>query len=79
MGDLKDTSLEQKMPTNQPTNLLDKAFSAGHFVGASTSQNDAGTFNGGSYRISHSDSNTVLTVQLATGCPLTVKSGRFLY
>jgi uncharacterized protein (AIM24 family) len=47
------------------------------FVGAaSTEQDDVGTFNGGSYRISHRDSNTMLTLQLAMGCPLTVKSGQ---
>jgi len=36
---------------------------------------DVGTFNGGSYRISHRDSNTLLTLQLAMGCPLTAKPG----
>ncbi len=34
-----------------------------------------GTFNGGSYRISHRDTNSILTLQLAMGCPLTVKPG----
>jgi hypothetical protein len=34
-----------------------------------------GTFNGGSYRISHRDSNSLLTLQLAMGCPLTAKPG----
>lgn len=36
---------------------------------------DIGTFNGGSYRISHRDTNSILTIQLATLCPLTVKPG----
>lgn len=46
------------------------------FTGArSTTQDDVGTFNGGSYRISHRDTNTLLTLQLATGCPLYVKPG----
>lgn len=36
---------------------------------------DVGTFNGGSYRISHRDTNTIVTIQLAIGCPLTVKPG----
>lgn len=36
---------------------------------------DVGTFNGGSYRISHRDSNTIVTIQLAMGCPLTAKPG----
>lgn len=47
----------------------------GHFVGASATIDDVGTFNGGSYRISHRDCNTIVTLQLAIGCPLTVKPG----
>lgn len=46
------------------------------FTGAgSTTADDVGTFNGGSYRVSHRDTNTIITVQLAMGCPLTVKPG----
>ena len=48
---------------------------SGAFVGAGATVDDVGTFNGGSYRISHRDSNTIVTVQLAIGCPLTVKPG----
>jgi hypothetical protein len=49
------------------------------FVGAGAStQDDVGTFNGGSYRVSHRDTNTILTVQLAIGCPFTGRPGRFL-
>jgi len=48
---------------------------AGHFIGATAAQDDVGTFNGGSYRISHRDSNTILTMQLAIGCPLVAKPG----
>ncbi|KAF2238137.1 DUF124-domain-containing protein [Viridothelium virens] len=48
---------------------------AAHFVGAGATKDDVGTFNGGSYRISHRDTNTLLTVQLAVGCPLTAKPG----
>lgn len=49
----------------------------GEFVGAhSTNQDDVGTFNGGSYRISHRDTNSLLTIQLAMGCPLTVRPGK---
>ncbi|KAI9826670.1 MAG: hypothetical protein M1819_007304 [Sarea resinae] len=51
---------------------------AGHFVGAGATQDDVGTFNGGSFRISHRDSNTVLTLQLAMGCPVTAKPGVML-
>jgi len=47
----------------------------GQFVGAGSTVDDVGTFNGGSYRISHRDSNTICTVQLAVGCPLTVRPG----
>jgi len=39
---------------------------------------DVGTFNGGSFRISHRDSNTILTVQLAIGCPLNIKPGTMI-
>lgn len=50
------------------------------FVGqASTSADDIGTFNGGSYRVSHRDTNTILTIQLAIGCPLTAKPGTSPY
>jgi len=52
--------------------------SPAQFVGAqSTTADDVGMFNGGSYRISHRDSNTLLTVQLAMGCPIVAKSGKF--
>ncbi|KAK4697747.1 hypothetical protein P7C71_g372, partial [Lecanoromycetidae sp. Uapishka_2] len=47
----------------------------GHFTGASATQDDVGTFNGGSYRISHRDNNTIITLQLAMGCPLHAKPG----
>jgi hypothetical protein len=38
---------------------------------------DVGQFNGGAYRISHRDTNTILTVQLAIGAPLHVKAGTY--
>ncbi|KAK2736281.1 hypothetical protein FQN57_000811 [Myotisia sp. PD_48] len=52
----------------------------GQFVGAAqpSSADEIGTFNGGSYRISHRDSNTILTIQLAMGCPLTAKPGAMI-
>ncbi|PGH11678.1 hypothetical protein AJ79_04701 [Helicocarpus griseus UAMH5409] len=51
----------------------------GQFVGVqSTSADDVGTFNGGSYRVSHRDSNTILTIQLAMGCPLQAKPGAMI-
>ncbi|KAF2125852.1 DUF124-domain-containing protein [Dothidotthia symphoricarpi CBS 119687] len=49
------------------------------FTGAgSTSADDVGTFNGGSYRVSHRDTNSILTVQLAIGCPFTAKPGAMI-
>lgn len=50
-------------------------FNQENFVGAQTINDDVGTFNGGSYRISHRDTNSILTVQLAAGCPLWAKPG----
>lgn len=48
------------------------------FAGAGVPQDDVGTFNGGSYRVSHRDSNTILTLQLAMGCPITTKPGAMI-
>ncbi|PHH67725.1 hypothetical protein CDD82_1175 [Ophiocordyceps australis] len=50
----------------------------GLFVGAGAVVDDVGTFNGGSYRISHRDTNTLLTIQLAMGCPLDGKAGAMI-
>ncbi|KAI0429746.1 tryptophan RNA-binding attenuator protein-like domain-containing protein [Xylaria sp. FL1042] len=61
-------------PTPAP-NMSAGAPSPGHFVGASATMDDVGTFNGGSYRISHRDCNTIVTIQLAMGCPLTARPG----
>ena len=59
----------QQMPGGAPA--------TGQFQGAgSVQQDDVGTFNGGSYRISHRDSNTILTLQLAMGCPVQAKPGQ---
>ncbi|KAL4901361.1 tryptophan RNA-binding attenuator protein-like domain-containing protein [Aspergillus multicolor] len=64
-------------PTPPPaSHTASQSVGGGSFVGAtSTAADDVGTFNGGSYRISHRDSNTLLTLQLAVGCPLQVKPG----
>lgn len=52
---------------------------AGQFVGASAVNEDSvGTFNGGSYRVSHRDSNSLLTVQLAIGAPFTARPGAMI-
>jgi hypothetical protein len=58
-----------------PANMISGAPPAGQFVGATATVDDVGTFNGGSYRISHRDCNTIVTIQLAVGCPLTAKPG----
>ena len=50
---------------------------AGHFQGVAATMDDVGTFNGGSYRISHRDCNSILTIQLAMGCPLQARPGRY--
>ncbi|KAF2183134.1 DUF124-domain-containing protein [Zopfia rhizophila CBS 207.26] len=60
-------------------NASQQATQQPQFAGASaTTADDVGTFNGGSYRVSHRDTNTILTVQLAIGCPLTVKPGAMI-
>ncbi|KAL4810155.1 tryptophan RNA-binding attenuator protein-like domain-containing protein [Aspergillus unguis] len=71
-----NTVLPQSPPPQQALRRSSQSFSGGSFVGAtSTAVDDVGTFNGGSYRISHRDTNTLLTFQLAVGCPLQVKPG----
>lgn len=65
-----NTALEANMPGGAPAQS--------HFVGAGSTTDDVGTFNGGSYRVSHRDTNTILTIQLAVGCPLTVKPGAMI-
>ncbi|KAI0157016.1 tryptophan RNA-binding attenuator protein-like domain-containing protein [Xylariaceae sp. FL1272] len=64
-------------PAAPAANMSAGAPSPGHFVGAGASAtvDDVGTFNGGSYRISHRDCNTIVTLQLAMGCPLSAKAG----
>ncbi|KAL6721514.1 hypothetical protein ACLMJK_000618 [Lecanora helva] len=61
--------------SNESSQMPGGAPAAGHFTGATATRDDVGTFNGGSYRISHRDSNTILTLQLAMGCPLSAKPG----
>lgn len=72
------TSFTAEAPTS-PNMDQDQGVPASiQFSGASATVDDVGTFNGGSFRVSHRDSNTILTIQLAIGCPLTVKSGTLL-
>jgi len=58
--------------------MISGAPPAEHFVGAAATCDDVGTFNGGSYRISHRDCNTILTIQLAVGCPFEAKPGAMI-
>ena len=72
-----DPEKEKPLNTDQSSQMSGGAPTAAHFTGVSATQDDIGTFNGGSYRISHRDSNTILTVQLARGCPLQAKPGTY--
>lgn len=75
---MQNVHLSQRQATlndDAPENLPGGAPGAGHFVGASATVDDVGTFNGGSYRISHRDTNTIVTLQLAAGCPIVAKPG----
>ncbi|KAI1810862.1 tryptophan RNA-binding attenuator protein-like domain-containing protein [Poronia punctata] len=74
----------QAQPVSSPSpvaappapNMSAGAPAPGQFSGVqATTVDDVGTFNGGSYRISHRDCNTIVTIQLAMGCPLTAKPG----
>lgn len=52
----------------------------GQFRGAqATSGDDVGTFNGGSYRISHRSVNSIVTFQLAMGAPLDARPGMLFF
>lgn len=69
---------KQPQPQAQVQQLPSQPQFAGVGAGAgpgSTQTDDVGTFNGGSYRVSHRDTNTILTVQLAMGAPFTAKPG----
>ncbi|KAK8244604.1 DUF124 domain-containing protein [Phyllosticta capitalensis] len=68
-------SMSSTLNSNSPRQMPGGAPSNAHFVGVGATQDDMGTFNGGSYRISNRDTNTVLTIQLAMGCPIKAKPG----
>lgn len=69
-----------RAPTDTQSQMVAGVPQGGQFVGVQGTQqaDDVGTFNGGSYRISHRDTNSILTVQLAVGCPLTAKPGAMI-
>jgi hypothetical protein len=69
------TSTQQKQQQQQVAAPAQPQFAGATAGQPSTTADDVGTFNGGSYRVSHRDTNTILTVQLAIGCPLTAKPG----
>ncbi|KAI1641734.1 DUF124-domain-containing protein [Daldinia loculata] len=62
-------------PVAAPPPAPAPAPTAAQFQGAAATLDDVGTFNGGSYRISHRDCNTIITIQLAMGCPIAAKPG----
>lgn len=69
-------SESQSSSLNRMEKIPGGAPAYGDFKGAAATHDDnVGTFNGGSYRISHRDSNSLLTIQLAMGAPLVVKPG----
>ncbi|KAI5358179.1 Putative mitochondrial biogenesis protein AIM24 [Septoria linicola] len=63
---------------NRQSSMPGGAPPQGQFQGAGATVDDVGTFNGGSYRISHRDTNTIVTIQLAMGCPIQVKPGAMI-
>ncbi|OQO02198.1 hypothetical protein B0A48_11751 [Cryoendolithus antarcticus] len=71
----KQKEPERPVITSRLSQMPGGAPPQGQFTGASATIDDVGTFNGGSYRISHRDSNSIVTIQLAVGCPLIVKPG----
>ncbi|KAJ5652011.1 hypothetical protein N7507_009437 [Penicillium longicatenatum] len=72
-------SESQSSSLNRMEKIPGGAPSYGDFKGTTATHDDnVGTFNGGSYRISHRDSNSLLTIQLAMGAPLVVKPGAML-
>ena len=75
VGQLVKAPEKPPLNSNDSSQMPGGAPPQGHFKGAGATQDDVGTFNGGSYRISHRDCNTILTLQLAMGCPLQAKPG----
>lgn len=73
---LQQQQQQQQAHAGRP--LSQASVPASPFVGAVATNDDVGTFNGGSYRISHRDCNTILTIQLAMGCPLGAKPGAMI-
>jgi hypothetical protein len=63
------------LKSNRPDSMSGGGPAASHFT-SQHNVDDVGQFNGGAYRISHRDTNTILTVQLAIGAPLHVKAGQ---
>lgn len=68
----------RQLSFNRQSSIPGGAPPPGQFTGAGATLDDVGTFNGGSYRISHRDTNTIVTIQLAMGCPITVKPGAMI-
>jgi len=60
--------------SNRPDSMSGGAPPASHFT-SQHNADDVGQFNGGAYRISHRDTNSILTIQLAIGAPIKARSG----
>ncbi|RGP68124.1 hypothetical protein FLONG3_8298 [Fusarium longipes] len=74
----KQEQEQQKADGTAVAMIASGAPQVGQFVGAEATSDDIGTFNGGSYRISHRDTNSILTIQLAMGCPMSGKPGAMI-
>jgi hypothetical protein len=70
---LQKSDLDTSQIANMVAGVLQEEY---FFKGARDTDDNVGTFNRRSYRISYRDTNILLMFQLAIGYPLTVKSGR---
>ncbi|KAJ1709053.1 hypothetical protein COH20_008723 [Aspergillus flavus] len=70
----RSDSVSPPLPSTPPALPVAVQPQPANYVPASN-QDEVGTFNGGSFRISHRDTNSVLTLQLAMGCPIEAKPG----
>lgn len=75
----QEAAAKEARPSSQEITPAVSGVQPGQFTGAKgTTADDVGTFNGGSYRISHRDTNSILTLQLAMGCPIGAKPGAMI-
>ena len=79
VGFKEEAHAEVEKPINDDTSSLRSGAAPGQaqFVGAMATTDTVGTFNGGAYRISHRDANTILSIQLAKRAPVHAKPGNY--